>query len=81
MLLVQAAGKILSTHSLMCWMNYQPNTKNVRKMPVSTRRRFDVVTTLYGRQQRCYNVETTSCALWDVFPLLTTQEQSFSFNP
>ena len=31
--------------------------------PVSTRRRFDVVTTLFGRQQRCYNVETTSCAI------------------
>ena len=22
---------------------------------------FEVVTTLFGRQQRCYNVETTSC--------------------
>ena len=32
--------------------------------PVSTRRRFDVGTTLFGRQQRCYNVETTSCAYW-----------------
>ena len=30
--------------------------------PVSTRRRFDVDTTLFGRQQRCYNVETTSCS-------------------
>ena len=30
---------------------------------ISTRRRLDVVTTLFGRQQRCYNVET-SCAYW-----------------
>ena len=30
--------------------------------PGSTRRRFDVDTTLFGRQQRCYNIfETTSC--------------------
>ena len=28
--------------------------------PVSTRRRFDVVKTLFGCQRRCYNVETTS---------------------
>ena len=27
--------------------------------PVSTRRRFDVDTTLFGRQKRWYNVETT----------------------
>ena len=27
--------------------------------PVSTRRRFDVYTTLFDRQQRCYNVKTT----------------------
>ena len=27
--------------------------------PVSTRRSFDVNTTLFGRQQHCYNVETT----------------------
>ena len=27
--------------------------------PVSTRRRFDVDTTLFGRQQRCYDVETS----------------------
>ena len=33
-------------------------------LPVITRRRFDVDTTLFGRQQRCYNVETTSCACW-----------------
>ena len=32
--------------------------------PVSTRRRFDIVTTLFGRQQRRYNVETTSSAYW-----------------
>ena len=25
----------------------------------------DVVTTLFRRQQRCYNVETTSCAYWE----------------
>ena len=33
--------------------------------PESTRRRFDVDTTLFGRQQRCYNVETTSCDYWE----------------
>ena len=33
--------------------------------PVSTRRRFDVETTLVGRQKRCYNVETTSCVYWE----------------
>ena len=32
--------------------------------PVSKRRRFNVVTTLYRRQQRCYNVKTTPCAYW-----------------
>ena len=32
--------------------------------PVTTRRCFDVVTTVCGRQQRCYNVKTTSCAYW-----------------
>ena len=40
--------------------------------PVSTRRRFDVAITLFGRQndvvwtskRRCYNVKTTSCAYW-----------------
>ena len=32
----------------------------VRYIPVSTQRRFDVETTLFGRQRRCYNVETTS---------------------
>ena len=31
---------------------------------VSTRPLFDVVTTLFGRQQRCYNVETKSFAYW-----------------
>ena len=35
-------------------------------VPVSTRCRFDVDTTLFGRQQRCYNVETTPCAYWGV---------------
>ena len=30
---------------------------------VSTRRRFDVNKTLLGRQQRCYNVETTFVCL------------------
>ena len=34
-------------------------------IPVSTRRHFDVDTTLYGRHQRYFNVETTSCACWD----------------
>ena len=34
-------------------------------MQISTRRRFDVGTTLFGRQPRCYNVETTSCGCWD----------------
>ena len=34
--------------------------------PVSTRRCFDVDTMLFGRQKRCYNVETTSCAYWVV---------------
>ena len=29
------------------------------------RRRFNVDTTLFGRQQRRSNVETTSCAYWD----------------
>ena len=33
------------------------------------RYRFDVDTTLYGRQQRCYNVETVPCAYW-VRPLV-----------
>ena len=30
---------------------------------VSTRRRFNVDITLFGRQQRCYNAETTLCVL------------------
>ena len=34
------------------WMNVP--------FPVSTRRRFDVITTLSERRQRCYNVKTTS---------------------
>ena len=34
------------------------------KLPVSTRLRFNIATTLFGRQQRCINVETTSCACW-----------------
>ena len=33
--------------------------------PVSTQRRFDVNTTLFGRQQRCYNVERTPCTCWE----------------
>ena len=33
--------------------------------PVSERRRSDVDTTLYRRQQRCYDVETTSCVYWE----------------
>ena len=33
--------------------------------------RFDVVTTLFGRQQRCYNVETTSCAYWEMFRFIS----------
>ena len=32
--------------------------------PVSTRRRFDVVITSFGRQHRCYNVKITSCVYW-----------------
>ena len=43
-------------------------------LPVSTRCHFDVGTTLLGRQQRCYNVETTSCVYWatvDLFWFLT----------
>ena len=32
--------------------------------PVSTRRRFDVYTTLFGRQQHYYNIKTTSCTYW-----------------
>ena len=38
------------------------NTGGSQGFPVGTRHRFDVVTTSFGRQQRCYNVETTSCA-------------------
>ena len=33
-------------------------------IPVSTRLCFDVGATLFGRQQRCYNVKTTSCTYW-----------------
>ena len=32
--------------------------------PASTRRRFDVDAMLFGRQQRCIDVETTSYAYW-----------------
>ena len=34
-------------------------------IPVSARRRFNVDTTLFGRQQRCNNVKTTSRVHWD----------------
>ena len=34
-------------------------------IPVSTRRCFDVVTTLLTSKQRCIDVKTTSCACWD----------------
>ena len=50
--------------------NCLPLPRKLKKVvcnPVRTRRRFDVDTTLFGRQQRCYNVETTSCAYWEVF--------------
>ena len=41
--------------------NEYPNVSYKQKHQVSTRRRLDVDTMLYGRQQRCYNGETTSC--------------------
>ena len=48
---------------------------------VSTRRRFDVVTTLFGRQQRCYNVQTMSCAyLVNAKPILTTNLMSWVYE-
>ena len=37
----------------------------------STQRHWDVYTTVYGRQKRCYNVETTSCTYWDT-PIFTS---------
>ena len=45
--------KVFRTFLVLFW---ECNSENTR-LPVSTRRRFDVDTTLYGRQQRCYNVE------------------------
>ena len=38
----------------------------IRKVPLPSQHTttFDVDTTLFGRQQRCYNVEPTSCAYW-----------------
>ena len=44
------------------WSNWSSRVKSTRR---STRRRFIVVSTLFEHQQRCYNVETTSCAYWD----------------
>ena len=47
---------------------------------MSTQRRFDVVTTLFGRQ-RCYDVKTTSCAyrdIWKGLLNLTFQYKYFS---
>ena len=41
-------------------MSYRHRHK--KYFPVSTRRYFGVGTTLFVRQQRCYDVETTSCA-------------------
>ena len=38
--------------------------KAANTIPVSTRRQYDVVTTLFGRQQRCYNVKkNVTCLL------------------
>ena len=35
-------------------------------IPVNTQRRFNVDTTLFGRQQRYHNVKMTSCAYWEL---------------
>ena len=41
-----------------------PCEKTETIYPVSTRRRFDVITTLFGCQRRCHSVVLTSCAYW-----------------
>ena len=38
---------------------YSKKKKHLRGFSVRARRRFDVDTTLFGRQQGCYNVKTT----------------------
>ena len=53
------------------------------KCPVSTQHRFnfDFDTTLFMRQQRCYNVETTSCLLGDHVSLKMVTIWTFNFDP
>ena len=36
------------------------------RLPVSTRGRFDAVTTLLTSKKRCYSVKTTSCAYYNI---------------
>ena len=43
-----------------------------------TTSRFNVDTTLFGRQQRCYNVELTSCAYWVCYEPATNKIESWS---
>ena len=57
-------------------LRYLLFSNNLISFPVSTRRRFDVVKTSFERQQRCYDVETTSCAYWVVFSIC-----SYTINP
>ena len=49
---------------LMSTQNVPFLTHKVKWISTRMRLGFDVVTTLFGRQQRCYNVKTTLCAYW-----------------
>ena len=54
----------LPVYFFKIWNISIKTNQQITTFPVSTRRRFDVVTTLFGRRQHCYNVKTTSCVYW-----------------
>ena len=66
LLYIAAIGSLVSV--LLCRMILL----TINLFLVRTRRRFDVNTTLFWRQECCYNFETTSCVYWAVPSTHTT---------